>query len=552
MIQELKQLKISALRSNPYNFRKNFNDSDFDELVVSIRKKGVIQPVLARPINGKKKFEIVFGERRFRAAGIVAKEKGGNKTIPALVRKLTDSEAYDLMIIENIQRKDLSELDEAQGFKLYLDKNGSESLLDLAVRTGLNAAYIRRRVSVMKLPEPVLKAWGEDKIKYGYLEQLARLENEKEIMDLFEDIMEGWQITSIRDLKSTIDDQSVSLDQALFDLKKERCLTCNSNSDVQLKLFEIDTDGTKCMDPACFLAKQKMWLTENWSKTDYHKKYKTRGYKFMDDVDRQRCDFFHDKKMVGKECLKCDGFVTVFSGLKMQVFGDRVCVGESSCFKKTCSKARQSDIKGDEAKDGGKGQGNQPRIAWHGEYFREIFFNDKIPQQLESFPANDLTVIQLALFSLIKSNDGLMGWFLEKYSNKDTDEFYYPDSKDVFDVLSKMDINQASEALKAASQKTILFDIFGADSRRLVAEHIGIDLSKEWVFTNDYLQKKTISEMLGMGERFGIFKDLKATDYLSDTIGKKSFTACKKKELISVFLESGVDLAEKVPEEIIN
>jgi ParB family transcriptional regulator, chromosome partitioning protein len=104
--------------------------------------------------------------------------------------------------------------------------------------------------------------------------------------------------------------------------------------------------------------------------------------------------------------------------------------------------------------------------------------------------------------------------------------------------------------MKAATLQVALLDGFMESGRRLLAWHIGIDLSKEWVFTQEYLHKKTIAEMLGMGERLGIFSDPKARQYLSDTLKKKDFSKCKKAELIQVFLESGADLTGKVPEEI--
>ncbi len=85
-----------------------------------------------------------------------------------------------------------------------------------------------------------------------------------------------------------------------------------------------------------------------------------------------------------------------------------------------------------------------------------------------------------------------------------------------------------------------------------MADHIGIDLSKEWTITEQYLKKKIIPEILGIGERHGIFSDPKAKEYLKETLKKKDFNSCKKKELIEIFLESGVELTGKVPDEILN
>lgn len=89
--------------------------------------------------------------------------------------------------------------------------------------------------------------------------------------------------------------------------------------------------------------------------------------------------------------------------------------------------------------------------------------------------------------------------------------------------------------------------------RLAAAAHLGIDLMKEFAVTKDYLEKKTIKEMLEFGEKFGIFKDKKVQEYLIKILKKKSgrFNSCKKTELIDIFLESGVNLIGKVPAEII-
>lgn len=552
MTQEFKELKLSDLSPNPHNYRSDFSGPKFDALVESIVQKGVIQPILARPVKGKKKYEIVFGERRFRAAKVAAARKGGRKTIPALVRELSDSEAYDLMVVENLQREDLTEFEEAHGFKLYLDKNGDESLVDLSQRTDINPAYIRRRVSVLKLPAPVLAAWKEGQIRYGYLEQLSRLDDESEIMAFFEDIMQGsYEINSVGDLKRIIDEQAVSFKHALFDLKQQGCLACHQNSDVQLRLFEIDAEKTKCLKGGCFMEKQEAWLLENWKATKFYKDHKTNGFRFQDRVDRHRCEFFRQKK-VAAECRTCDAFVTLFSGIQLNVFHGRVCIGESACFKKVSAAMNKTATKSTDARsgDGGQGQDEQPRVAWHGEYFREAFFRQAIPRRFESLAAGELQAAQLCLFTLVKSGWELKRWFMEKYAGEK--ECYSPSQEDLFKPIAAMNPDQVDEALKAATLQAVLFDDYSADARRIVADHIGIDLSREWSINEEYLSKKRIREILGMGERLGIFSDPKARHYLESELNKKDFTSCKKKELVQVFLESGVELAGKVPEEILN
>mgnify|MGYP001359603937 FL=1 len=158
-------LNIVVVSGN--NPRKNFDN--LGEMIASVRTKGVIEPILVRPLHTDPPtggleiygYEIVAGERRWRAAVAVAKENGGieNYRIPAMVQEMSDDEAFDVMTIENLQREDLTELEEARGFQIYLDRKGIDSLPDLAERTGIDVRYIRRRIAVLD-PDYMLVAGG--------------------------------------------------------------------------------------------------------------------------------------------------------------------------------------------------------------------------------------------------------------------------------------------------------------------------------------------------------------------------------------------------------
>ncbi|MCK4817978.1 hypothetical protein KA005_19565, partial [bacterium] len=94
---------------------------------------------------------------------------------------------------------------------------------------------------------------------------------------------------------------------------------------------------------------------------------------------------------------------------------------------------------------------------------------------------------------------------------------------------------------------------FGSATRHLIGTYLGLDLARDWRITKEYLDKKTIKEILAMGEKLGIFKDKKVQTFLYETLRKKrgKFTSCKKGELVQLFCDSGVDLAGKVPQEIL-
>jgi ParB/RepB/Spo0J family partition protein len=557
MNPELQVLKLSDLRPNAYNFRMEFEGPEFDELVASINKHGVIQPILARPKEGDTPFEIVFGERRWRAAKAASGKKGGKKTIPAMVRDITDDEAFDLMVIENLQREDLNELEEAKGFQAYLERNGKEAVQDLADRCKINPAYIRRRVSVLGLPEEVLAAWGEGQIAYGYLEQLTRLDTEEDILAYFEEVADGY-ITSIKELKRNIDNQAVGLDSARFDLEAEGCLACAANSDVQIRMFDVDAQEARCGKPKCFAEKQHGWLVSNWGVSEFADKFGTNGFRFYDDVDRTNCRSFYGEGMEGAGCFDCPEFVTIFSGPKLNLYFKQACVGDEACYNKAFKRTRGAGSSAEGLSEGQGGAGDppaesdEPRVAWHGAHFREIFFKEQIPRRFDEVSPRGVKAVHLALFALIQSNGHVRDWFSKNHvQDVDKRACWVGDDK-IFGVIAPMPIQEASEVLKAAVLQVVMGrDFDGAGCRRLVAEHIGIDLAKQWRFNEEYLQKKTIAEMLRFGDELGIFDDPLARAYLQDENEKKRFDKCKKGELVDVFLKSGADLAGKVPKEIL-
>src|SRR5512137_2128 len=283
-----KEVELSKLKPNPWNPRdeEDFKGADFDELTESIRKNGVYSPIMVRPVK-KDHYEIIFGERRFRASCKVAEKNGGIKkaTIPAIVRDMSDDAAFDACMIENLQRKDLNELQEAKAFKAWVDRHAKKDkklavVKDLADRTQKSARYINRRIQVMGLPEKVLKAWDKGQIAFGHLEQLVRLGDEKKIEDFF-NRAKSWDGYSVTRMRQEIDQESIELQHAAFDLEKAGCTTCDFNADVQKNLFgdDLGMSKTACLNPKCFKKNQNEGLLSNWEKK-YRKRYGTTGFRF--------------------------------------------------------------------------------------------------------------------------------------------------------------------------------------------------------------------------------------------------------------------------------
>ncbi len=236
---EIQEVKLSEITPAKGNFRSTFDGKKYDELRESVRAKGVQQPILLRPVEDKKPFEIVYGERRYRVWCDIAKENGGltKHTIPAMVKNMTDDEAYDAMLIENIHREDVSPVEQAKGYRAFLKGKDDSAIDDLAVRIGVDKRQIRRTIGVLDLPKAMLKAWDEGVATIGHLE-LIRTLPEGERKNVFENMInQGWSVNS---LKQRIANAGVSLKNAWFDVAGAGCNGCPDNSDATVQMFGDD------------------------------------------------------------------------------------------------------------------------------------------------------------------------------------------------------------------------------------------------------------------------------------------------------------------------
>jgi len=537
-MSQYSEVGLSVIKTNPNNPRKSFDGHKFDELVASVKEKGVIEPIIIRPTKTKGavqlEFEIVAGERRYRAA-----KKAGHDHIPSIIRKLSDDEAFDFMTIENLIREDLTELEEAESFKKYLKKRGDGALVDLAQRTAIAPAYIRKRVSILSLPKYILEAWDEGSLKFGHLVQFLRLKDSKDILAAFNEATDEYNELTVADLKEHIDDMSPNLSDARFN--KTGCLICPQNSDIQIKLFDLEkSEKVKCLDQRCFRQKQNNALTRYW-KTHGKKKYGTNGFRFYGKAGQVN-RFYYPFDKPSKDCHDCPDFVSIVH-MSGTVYDDAACVGPTECFNKKrahANKVRDAKRKGVKIAELESG----PRVEWHGRHFREIFWKKRIPEQFQEFKADDEKMVRLALFALYKSNGGL------RYKLKD--HKMWQGDKPLFDHLSGLGLAQLYLVLKKMVLDVIMQEDFNEKGRRAAAQHLGVDLAKEWQADEEYLERKTKKEMMEFGKKSGIFKEKAVIEYLNGHLKRKKFEDCKKGEMISLFLKTGIDLVGKVPDEITN
>jgi ParB family chromosome partitioning protein len=159
-------LPIEWLKPQLHNPRKLFRFEDMDDLVQSIREKGILQPILVRPLEGENSYEIIAGERRWRAA-----QRAGLTDVPVFIREATDREALELALIENIQRSDLNPLEEAQGYQQLMDDFGYNQTA-VAEVVGKSRSHIANMLRLLSLPDDVRKLVMDGQLTAGHARTL--------------------------------------------------------------------------------------------------------------------------------------------------------------------------------------------------------------------------------------------------------------------------------------------------------------------------------------------------------------------------------------------
>lgn len=173
IIDGLRSIAVSDIRPNPDQPRQTFNTDALDELADSMRQRGVIQPIVVRP-HGRT-FQIVAGERRWRAA-----QRARLHQIPAVVRNLSDEETLEIAIVENVQRKDLNAIEEAEAYaKLSTDFGHSQSRL--AEIVGKSRSHIANLMRLLELPDSVKSLVVDEKLSMGHARALINAPNADEL-----------------------------------------------------------------------------------------------------------------------------------------------------------------------------------------------------------------------------------------------------------------------------------------------------------------------------------------------------------------------------------
>ena len=181
--EEIININLSELRVNPYQPRKNFNEEALQELSNSIKEHGVFQPIIVK--KSIKGYEIIAGERRFRASKMAGKE-----TIPAIVREFTDAQMMEIALLENLQRENLSAIEEAIAYKAMLEKL-ELTQEELAKKVGKSRSHITNILGLLRLPNEVQTMITKKEITMGHARAISKLESSAEMISLANQIVEG-------------------------------------------------------------------------------------------------------------------------------------------------------------------------------------------------------------------------------------------------------------------------------------------------------------------------------------------------------------------------
>ena len=175
-------LKISEIEPNRTQPRKEFDEQALSELAESISQHGLLQPLLVRPLT-LGGYQIVAGERRYRASRMA-----GLTEVPVIIKELTDAETMEIALIENLQREDLSPVEEALGYKALIDEHGF-SQEEVAKSVGKSRPAVANALRLLKLPDNIMEYLKDGKISAGHARVLLTLENEELMTELADEIV---------------------------------------------------------------------------------------------------------------------------------------------------------------------------------------------------------------------------------------------------------------------------------------------------------------------------------------------------------------------------
>lgn len=276
---EIQKLPVMLIQPSPKNPRKTFDEAKLEELAQNIEEQGLLQPITVRKISDgethideetgevvsvEPRYEIVCGERRFRAWNLLANKSSKYNEIPCIIREMTDEQAFDAMITENLQRQDVDPVEEAIAFSLLLEKGNA--IEDISIRFGKSIRFVQDRVKLKGLIPELIEMLRKDLIPISGAMLLAKLDADAQ-KEFLEDEIDKEEGATLSDIKDYLDDLFCVINKAQFfeedDFSNDipACSGCiNNTANHGCLFYEMKGKEQKCTNRECFAKKQAEYV----------------------------------------------------------------------------------------------------------------------------------------------------------------------------------------------------------------------------------------------------------------------------------------------------
>ncbi len=562
---KVKEIAVKEIRLSGINPRKHFDEQKMVELMDSIKEKGIIEPLIVREVKGE--YELVCGERRFRAS-----LRAGIKTAPAVIRELTDVEAMEFRVIENLQREDLDPIEEARGYQVMLEKCGYTQT-DLAGKVGKKQGYIANRLRLLGLNKNIQESISREIITQGHAMVILRLKDTKARAELFKQVVE--RKLSVRAAENDLHRFGRELKNVPFD--RTECKACLFKGDNLEDLADKDTKlkGT-CLSPDCFMKKARAGIKK---KADALRK---KGFQVTTEEKLKKRNIFYGcrgVKNIGKstwarEALgpkykkKCQADCPGdhYYVIRTRDWGCEDQIGlqyiEEWCTKPTCFNeltCRNPESSGESA-EGRKERQNQGKVR---ETKRRIWIKE-VSARVNAKAAGAMVLRHLMndgsmffmeddnLWALLKrvgifkkgDDDIERSWDSDELQAELIGRLYDADEKKVWEEIRRQ-----------ITERDV--DRYDDEVLDVLSRKLGFNIRTDFVIDEEYLKTRTKEQLVAIAEEIGLVKYLAQGEAmicqaLIDKPG--NMIQRKKSELIDLFLKKDIgsrfELKGKVPKEI--
>ena len=548
MVTELGLKQVVVSKFNP---RKHFDDKAMADLVASVKEKGIINPVIVRKVNGG--YELVCGERRYRAS-----QKAGKTTIRAIVHTLTDHQALELQITENLQRSDVHPLEEAEGYEVLMKKSGYKTIADLAVKVGKSKVYIYGRLKLCELIPENRKLFYEGKFTPSIALLVARVPKDRQ-KEVGKDIGKGMYgdepMSYKRAHEHIMNNFMLRLKEAPFDTKdktlagKQACAVCSKKTGNEKELFADIKSADTCTDPTCYKEKKNAHMQRTLDQVKKSGKKilsldeakKLFRYERSNDPEHKYINLAQTcydipKTQKYRELVKRVKDIEIiyvihpYSGQLIEMIAkeDLPKIFKKLGLKTTAETSSAAVTPGMKAK---VRAGNRIREN------KRSFWIDKVST------AKDRRCMNVVTLDIIL--DSIGGSTAEKLLPFKPGRGYGR----AWSITKLYEIGDAEVQkiiVKAISKKS---DYLMDEDLKFLSTKLGHNVAKEYVITETYLQAYTKDGLVKLAKEIGLTEYLKKQEKNT----KKTWgplDLLKKTTLIDLFLKKGFILKNKVPKEM--